>query len=88
MHFDTRLVLAESIPGETHAPTSTPIYQTATFAQESALGGGRYDYTRSGNPTREMLEHKLAALENGMHASAFTSGMAALTAVTRLASSG
>ena len=76
MHFDTRLVHAGSVPGDPHAPTSTPIYQTATFAQEDALGGGRYDYTRSGNPTREVLERQLAELEGGTHASAFASGMA------------
>ncbi|MCA8981600.1 MAG: cystathionine beta-lyase [Planctomycetes bacterium] len=88
MHFDTRLVHAGSVPGDPHAPTSTPIYQTATFAQEDALGGGRYDYTRSGNPTREVLERQLAELEGGTHASAFASGMAALTAITRLVRAG
>jgi cystathionine beta-lyase len=65
-----------------------PIYQTATFRQSSALEFGEYDYSRSGNPTRTILERQLADLEGGAHASAFTSGMAAITAVTRLLSSG
>ena len=67
---------------------SPPIYQTATFAQTSATEFGEYDYSRSGNPTRTMLEKKLADLEHGQFASAFSSGMAAISAVTRLLESG
>src|SRR5207249_5273796 len=67
---------------------SPPIYQTATFRQPSALEFGEYDYTRSGNPTRALLEQQLAELEGGVHASAFASGMAAITALTRVLNSG
>jgi cysteine-S-conjugate beta-lyase len=67
---------------------STPIYQTATFRQPTATEFGEYDYSRSGNPTRTQLEKKLAQLEHGKHAAAFASGMAAITAVTRLLESG
>ena len=63
---------------------SPPIYQTATFLQTSATELGEFDYSRSGNPTRTVLEKKLADLEHGKFASAFSSGMAAITAVTRL----
>jgi cystathionine beta-lyase len=63
---------------------ATPIYQTATFEQESAVEFGRYDYSRSGNPTRTVLEDQLAALENGSRAFAFASGMAAVSAVLKL----
>lgn len=42
---------------------SPPLYQTATFGQPSATTGGPYDYTRSGNPTRTLLETQLADLE-------------------------
>jgi cystathionine beta-lyase len=66
--------------------TVPPIYQTATFQQTSATEFGEYDYSRSGNPTRTLLEAHLAELENGQHASAFASGMAAITALTRLLS--
>src|SRR5437764_2702429 len=65
-----------------------PIYQTATFRQSGAVEFGEYDYTRSANPTRTLLERQLAALENGEYACAFASGMAALTALTRLAQVG
>src|SRR2546428_13646795 len=65
-----------------------PIYQTATFRQPSALEFGEYDYTRSGNPTRTLLEQQLADLEGGAHACAFASGMAAITALTRGLNSG
>ena len=65
-----------------------PIYQTATFKQPTALEFGEYDYTRSGNPTRTLLEQQLASLEEGLHACAFASGLAAITALTRLVRSG
>jgi len=65
-----------------------PIYQTATFCQPSADEFGEFDYTRSGNPTRALLEKQLADLEEGTYAAAFSSGMAAITSLTRLLSSG
>src|SRR5215470_3332688 len=65
-----------------------PIYQTATFRQPFATEFGEYDYTRSGNPTRHLLERQLAALEGGHHACGFASGMAAITALTRLVKPG
>ncbi|CAM8889240.1 unnamed protein product [Rhodiola kirilowii] len=67
---------------------STPLYQTATFKQPSATSNGPYDYTRSGNPTRHDLESLLAKLDVADRAFCFTSGMAALTAVTRLVGTG
>ncbi|RAL52352.1 hypothetical protein DM860_007209 [Cuscuta australis] len=67
---------------------STPLYQTATFKQPSATENGLYDYTRSGNPTRDLLEKLLAKIEKADRAFCFTSGMAALTAVTRLVGTG
>lgn len=65
-----------------------PIYQTATFEQPTATEFGEYDYTRSGNPTRTLLEQQLADLEDAGYASAFASGMAALTALTRIVKTG
>jgi cysteine-S-conjugate beta-lyase len=67
-----------------YAAIAPPIYQTATFRQPSALEFGEFDYTRSGNPTRALVERQLAELEDGVHACAFASGMAAITALTRL----
>ncbi|CAA3033192.1 cystathionine beta-lyase, chloroplastic, partial [Olea europaea subsp. europaea] len=67
---------------------STPLYQTATFKQPSAVEYGPYDYTRSGNPTRDTLERLLAKLDKADRALCFTSGMAALAAVTHLVGTG
>lgn len=67
---------------------SPPLYQTATFKQPSATENGPYDYTRSGNPTRDVLESLLARLDKADRAFCFTSGMAALAAVTHLIAPG
>ncbi|KAF7819111.1 cystathionine beta-lyase, chloroplastic [Senna tora] len=71
-----------------YGAVSTPLYQTATFKQPSAIENGPYDYTRSGNPTRDALERLLAKLDKADRAFCFTSGMAALTAVTNLVGTG
>ncbi|KAL9150817.1 hypothetical protein ABFS82_11G013100 [Erythranthe guttata] len=71
-----------------YSALSTPLYQTATFKQPSATENGAYDYTRSGNPTRDVLERLLAKLDKADRALCFTSGMAALSAVTHLVRTG
>lgn len=63
---------------------SVPIYQSATFAHPSVGESTGYDYSRRQNPTREHLEKTVAALEGGSDAIAFTSGMAAITALMEL----
>ena len=73
---------------DAHGAIVPPIYQTATFEQATATEFGEYDYTRSGNPTRSILEQQLARLEKAEYACAFASGMAALTSLTRLVRSG
>jgi cystathionine beta-lyase len=83
MKFASRLVQFDAAPGDRLRPTSTPIYQTATFEQERADRFGDYDYSRSGNPTRTVLEEQIARLEGGTRGFAFASGMAAITAVAR-----
>ncbi|KAK6944435.1 Cys/Met metabolism, pyridoxal phosphate-dependent enzyme [Dillenia turbinata] len=67
---------------------STTLYQTATFKRPSATENGPYDYTRSGNPTRDALESLLAKLDKADRAFYFTSGMAALVAITHLVGTG
>ncbi|MEQ1634037.1 MAG: aminotransferase class V-fold PLP-dependent enzyme [Planctomycetota bacterium] len=67
-----------------HRATAVPIYQTATFAQDSPTEFSQYDYSRSGNPTRHAVEHHLCRLEGGVRALAYGSGIAAVAAVTRL----
>ena len=71
-----------------YGAVAPPIYQTATFQQPTATEFGEYDYTRSGNPTRTLLEQQLAELEGGKYAAAFASGMAAIAALTRLVECG
>lgn len=88
MQDSTRLIQFDCCPDDPHAPTSTPIYQTATFAQADPLEFGNYDYSRSGNPTRTVLEQQLAQLDRGSHAFAFASGIAAIDTVLRLVQSG
>lgn len=73
---------------DAHGAIVPPIYQTATFEQPTATEFGEYDYTRSGNPTRKLLEQQLADLEEAAHACAFASGMAALTSLTRIVKPG
>jgi len=57
---------------------SVPIYQTATFRHPGLGQSTGYDYTRSGNPTRQSLEDGMARLDNGARACAYASGMAAI----------
>lgn len=67
---------------------SVPIYQTSTFVQEAPGVNKGYDYARSGNPTRAVLEDVIAKLENGSTGIAFGSGLAAIDAVVKLLKSG
>lgn len=65
-----------------------PIHLASTFQQPGAGVWGEYDYARSGNPTRTALQTTLASIESGYGALAFSSGMAAIHAVTMLLQSG
>ncbi|MBS4031557.1 MAG: PLP-dependent transferase [Clostridiales bacterium] len=67
---------------------SVPIYQTATFRHPAPGETTGYDYTRTGNPTRQALEEALADLDGGAGAFAFSSGMAAIMAVMLLFETG
>jgi len=58
---------------------SIPIYQTATFRHPRFGESTGYDYSRSGNPTRQVLEKGIAELDGGAGGFAYASGMAALT---------
>lgn len=65
-----------------------PIHFASTFRQPGAGDWGEFDYSRSGNPTRTNLQNTLTSLENGFGSLAFSSGMAAIHAVTMLLESG
>lgn len=82
----TELVYTDG--GDQYNASSMPIYQSATFKQTSAAGGGEYDYTRSGNPTRTHLERHLAKIMSARRALVVSSGMAALDVITRLLRTG
>lgn len=81
MNYRTLLVHAGRDRDPHTGASSIPIYQTSTFAQADPEHPGRYDYARSGNPTREALEETIAALEGGAQGLAFASGMAAISSV-------
>ncbi|MDY0406913.1 bifunctional cystathionine gamma-lyase/homocysteine desulfhydrase [Virgibacillus sp. 179-BFC.A HS] len=66
---------------------STPIYQVSTYKQDG-VGNFKYEYSRTGNPTRESLEKLIADIENGTHGFAFGSGMASITAIVHLFAAG
>jgi len=84
MKFSTRLIHGSHTIDPATGAVSIPIYQTSTFAQKSVDHFGKYDYARSGNPTREALEAAIAALEGGSAAFAFGSGMAAISSTLML----
>ena len=71
----------------THS-VNVPIYQTSTYQQFELEGSPKWEYSRTGNPTRTALEALIAELEGGTHGLAFASGMAAITAVLQLFKSG
>lgn len=79
MEFNTTAIHSHQEPESEYGAVITPIYQTSTFAQEDAGVLKGYDYSRSGNPTRNVLEGVLADLEGGHRGFCFASGMGALT---------
>lgn len=84
MNWQTRLIHSGRDRDPATGASSIPIYQASTFAQPDPEHPGPYDYARSGNPTREALEHAIAKLEGGAQGLAFSSGMAATSSVLLL----
>ena len=82
--FDTLAIHAGQEPDPRTGAVVPPIYQTSTYAQD-AVGAPRlgYEYSRSGNPTRDALQECLAAIEGGRRGLAFASGLAAEDALLR-----
>lgn len=78
------LHLEEERDNKHSGAVSFPIYQTATYAHPGVGESTGYDYSRLQNPTREHLEKVVAALESGIDALAFTSGMAAISTLMEL----
>lgn len=84
MRFSTKAIHIGQKADSSTGATILPIHMTSTFTQEEIGKHKGYEYSRTGNPTREALENCLAALEEGDHGLAFASGMAASTAIFSL----
>ena len=84
MKFGTKTVHAGITPDPSTGAIMTPIYQTSTYVQKAPGDHLGYEYARTQNPTRNALQKSLAALENGKHAVAFGSGLAAVDAIAKL----
>jgi cystathionine beta-lyase len=87
MQSETKLIHAVPVDPLTGA-ISVPIYQTSTFVQEAPGVHLGFDYSRSNNPTRKVVEDLIAGLEEGSNGFAFSSGLAAIDAVLKLLKSG
>jgi cystathionine beta-lyase/cystathionine gamma-synthase len=88
MGYQTDAVHAGQQPDASTGAVITPIFQTATYAQEAPAVHKGFEYGRTGNPTRLALEKNLAVLERGKFAYAFSSGMAATSTVTKILRAG
>jgi cystathionine gamma-lyase len=86
--FETLAIHAGQPPDPRTGAVMTPIYLSSTFAQEGPGKHKGYEYSRSGNPTRDALEGCYAALEGARHGFAFASGLAASDAVLHLLEAG
>ena len=84
MKFDTKIVRAGIEPDPTTGAIVPPIYQTATYVLPEVGRDLGFDYTRSANPTREILENNLATIEGGRFGTCFSSGMSAVDSVLKL----
>ncbi|WOD64248.1 bifunctional cystathionine gamma-lyase/homocysteine desulfhydrase [Niallia taxi] len=84
MKRKTRLIHG-GIPGDPHTgAVNVPIYQVSTYKQDGIGNHQGFEYSRTGNPTRHALEELIKDLEHGTRGFAFSSGMAAITAVIML----
>lgn len=84
MKFGTKAIHAGIEPDPTTGAIMTPIYQTSTYVQESPGKHKGYEYARTQNPTRTVLQNNLAALENGKHGICYASGLGATDAILKL----
>jgi len=88
MGFSTKAIHAGQAPDPSTGAIMTPVFLTSTYVQEELGKHKGYEYSRVSNPTRSALEANIAALEGGKYGFAFSSGMAAITALFHLLKSG
>jgi cystathionine beta-lyase/cystathionine gamma-synthase len=84
MEFETKAIHAGQQSDPSTGAVIVPVFQTSTYQQEAIGKHKGYEYSRTGNPTRTALETCLAELEGGKYGLAFSSGLAATTAVFSL----
>jgi len=88
MKFNTKVIHSGVHPDPSTGAIMTPIFQTSTYVQDGPGNHKGFEYARTQNPTRQVLEENLASLENGYGAVCFGSGLAAMDAVIKLLQSG
>ena len=86
--FGTRCVHAGQSPEATTGAITTPVFQTSTYVQDGVGRHKGYEYARLQNPTREAAEANIAALEEGAHGIAFSSGLAAIECLVKVVAAG
>ena len=88
MKFNTKTIHGGQKHEEATGAVMPPVFLTSTYAQSSPGVHKGYEYSRGENPTRAALESSFAAIENGTHGFAFSSGLAAIDCVLRTLSPG
>lgn len=88
MDWETRLIHGGLDPDDHHGASSVPVYNASTYRQRCVDDPGPYEYSRSGNPTRQALETLIAELEGGDRGFAFSSGVAAIASVLSVLEAG
>jgi len=88
MNYGTRLIHTGHEIDPATGALGVPVYQVSTFDQGDFSVPPEFDYARSGNPTRKVLEETLASLEGGTNGYAFSSGIAAVSSVLGIFSAG
>lgn len=86
--FGTRCVHAGQSPEPVTGAIATPVFQTSTYVQDGVGRHKGYEYARLQNPTREAAEANIAALEEGSHGIAFSSGLAAIECLAKVVAAG
>src|SRR5215831_7413315 len=86
--FATRAIHIGQEPDPLTGAVTVPIYPTSTYVQEELGKHKGYEYSRVSNPTRTRLEENLAALEGGLAARVFASGMAAINTIVSMYKAG
>ena len=83
MKFGTKVIHAGIRPDPSTGSIMTPIFQTSTYVQDAPGVHKGFEYARTQNPTRDVLQNNLAELENGKYGICFSSGLAALDVIMK-----